>query len=100
MLTVTPKFPKNSVFRVSKKGLKSSSFALAFVSYEYTNAMRSDEDSLRRRISDNVNDNKLLTPKLFDSSTLSLLDSSSLRLESQSIVFLEPSSTGYKWQWS
>ena len=46
--------------------------------------MRSDEDSLRRHISDNVNDNvndnKLLTPKLFDSSTLSLLDSSSLRL--------------------
>ena len=39
--------------------------------------MRSDEDSLRRRISDNVNDNdnKLLTPKLFDSSTLRLFDS-------------------------
>ena len=34
-------------------------------------AMRSDEDSLRRRISDNDNindnDNKLPTPKLFDS---------------------------------
>ena len=35
-------------FRASKKGLKNSTFALAFVSYGCTNAMRSDEDSLRR----------------------------------------------------
>ena len=34
-------------YRASKKGLKSSTFALAFVSEGYTNAMRSDEDSLR-----------------------------------------------------
>ena len=39
---------KISVFRASKKGLKSCTFALAFVSDGYTNAMRSDEDSLRR----------------------------------------------------
>ena len=37
-----------SFYRASKKGLKSSTFALAFVSNGYTNAMRSDEDSLRR----------------------------------------------------
>ena len=43
-----PVTPKISVFRASKKGLKSSTFALAFVSYGYTNAMRSDEYSLRR----------------------------------------------------
>ena len=43
-----PVTPKISVFRASKKGLKSSTFALAFVSDGYTNAMRSDEDSVRR----------------------------------------------------
>ena len=42
-----PVTPKISVFRASKKGLKSSTFALAFVSDGCTNAMRSDEDSLR-----------------------------------------------------
>ena len=35
-------------YRASKKGVKSSTFALAFVSDGYTNAMKSDEDSLRR----------------------------------------------------
>ena len=35
-------------YRASKKGVKSSIFALAFVSDGHTNAMRSDEDSLRR----------------------------------------------------
>ena len=40
--------PKVSIFRTSKKGFKSSTFALTFVSYGCTNAMRSDEDSLRR----------------------------------------------------
>ena len=43
-----PVTSKIFVFRASKKGLKSSTFALAFVSDGYTNAMRSDEDSLRR----------------------------------------------------
>ena len=36
-----------SFFRTYKKGVKSSTFALAFVSDGHTNAMRSDEDSLR-----------------------------------------------------
>ena len=43
-----PVTSKISVFRASKKGLKSSTFAFAFVSDGHTNAMRSDEDSLRR----------------------------------------------------
>ena len=43
---VTPK-----IFRFTgplRKGLKTSTFALIFVSDGHTNAMRSDEDSLRR----------------------------------------------------
>ena len=52
-----------------------STFASWFRQRSIAHAMRSDEDSLRRRISDNVsdnvndndNDNKLPTPKLFDS---------------------------------
>ena len=41
----------SKIFRFTgplRKGLKSSTFALTFVSDGHTNAMRSDEDSLRR----------------------------------------------------
>ena len=58
-----------------QSGVFCSTFASWFRQRFIAHAMRSDEDSLRRRISDNVNvndndndnDNKLPTPKLFDS---------------------------------